>query len=63
MHSKTYESGEIILSPGEQTKDLVLLQDGVIEVSTSFEHHDFVLDRLYRGSVLNFRTFFVGDPV
>ena len=33
----------------------------MIEVSTTFEGHEFVIDRLFRGSVINYRTFFMEE--
>jgi hypothetical protein len=33
----------------------------MIEVSTTFEGYEFVIDRLFRGSVINYRTFFMEE--
>jgi CRP-like cAMP-binding protein len=37
------------------------MEDGVVELYTSFEGNEFVLERLYRGSSMNYRAFFMED--
>jgi signal-transduction protein with cAMP-binding, CBS, and nucleotidyltransferase domain len=56
-----YPKGTILQSPGEDASSLFFLQKGIIEVSTRFEGLDFVIERLFRGSVLNYRTFFMEE--
>lgn len=61
METETMPAGSLLFEPGDETKEMLLIQDGVIEVYTSFENHTFVIERLYRGSILNFRNFYLGD--
>lgn len=35
--------------------------DGVIEIYTTTEGHEFVLEKLFRGSIINYRTFYMPD--
>lgn len=58
---KAYIKGEILQKPGEDASSLFFLQKGIIEVSTKFEGLDFVIERLFRGSCLNYRTFFMEE--
>lgn len=39
----------------------MFVEDGCIEVYTMSDGNEFVIDRLYRGSCLNQRTFFMED--
>ena len=52
------EKGEIIQNVGEDADTMFLVLNGMIELYTYFENHIFVLERLWRGSVMNYRTFF-----
>lgn len=50
--------GDILQKRGDDANELYFLQSGIIEVYTKFEGKEFVLERLFRGSVINYRTFF-----
>lgn len=39
----------------------MFLENGVVEVNTEFEQNEFALERLYPGSVINQRAFFMQD--
>jgi CRP-like cAMP-binding protein len=47
------------MKPGDDATSLLFLQSGVIEVYTILEGQEFILERLFRGSVINYRTFFM----
>ena len=60
MKSRKYHRGFEILKPGDDTTSLFFLQDGLIEIFTKTESgDDFVLEKLFPGSVINYRTFFL----
>lgn len=61
MEAKMYEKGQIILKELDSINSLCFLQKGMIEVYTEFEGNDFILDRLYQGSCINHRSFFIED--
>jgi CRP-like cAMP-binding protein len=61
LQGNTYEAGEIFSTPGDAATSLFLLQEGVIDVYTSFEKYEFSLVKLFKGSILNYRTFFMFD--
>jgi uncharacterized protein YrzB (UPF0473 family) len=53
------EKGEIIQNVGENANsNMYIILNGMVELFTHFEEHPFVLERLWRGSVINYRTFF-----
>jgi len=37
------------------------LESGIIEVYTEFEGSEFVIERLFKGSIVNYRTFFMEE--
>lgn len=43
--------------------NLIIVESGCVEAFTTFEGNEFVLDRLYSGSIINFRSFFMEDYV
>ena len=46
---------------GDDADELYFLQSGIIEVYTEFEGKEFVIERLFRGSIINYRTFFMEE--
>ena len=58
LSTRTYPKNFIFQKPKEAEDNLYLLQKGVIEVYTISEGREFILDRLYRGSVVGHITFF-----
>ena len=54
-----FQRDEILQEPGEDATCLYFLQDGVIEIFTTFEGNEFILEKLFRGSIVNYRTFFM----
>jgi signal-transduction protein with cAMP-binding, CBS, and nucleotidyltransferase domain len=56
--TEKYAKNDILQEPGGDANHLLFLQSGIIEISTSFEGQEFVIERLFRGSIVNFRTFF-----
>jgi CRP-like cAMP-binding protein len=61
LKGKKFNKGEILQAPGDNATSLFFLQDGVIEVYTHSESSEFVLEKLFRGSIINHRTFFKAD--
>jgi CRP-like cAMP-binding protein len=49
------EKGQALLRVGSNAEEILLVERGCIEVSTYFDGNKFVLDRLYPGSIINFR--------
>ena len=56
-----YERGTIILKEQEVVKTVMFIEHGMVEVYTEFEGNEFLIDRLYEGSVINYRTFLMDD--
>ena len=48
------------MKPGDDANSLYFIQDGLVEIYTMSETgEDFVLEKLFPGSVINYRTFFL----
>ena len=41
----------------------MFVESGMIEVYTELEGHEFIIERLYSGSVINYRSFFMEDII
>ena len=61
LNTQRFQKDEILQQVGDDATSLFFLQSGIIEVSTIFEGQEFVLERLFRGSILNYRTFFMEE--
>lgn len=59
LRKKFYNKHDIIQNPGDDASTLLFIQAGCIEIYTMCEGHFFLLERLFRGSCINFRTFFM----
>ena len=55
------KKGEILQRAGADADELYFLESGIIEVYTVFDDKDFVIERLFKGSIINYRTFFVEE--
>ena len=62
MEVINYQVGDILQKPGDVASTLLFVQDGVVEVYAEFDDHQpFVIERLFRGSMINYRTWFMED--
>lgn len=44
-------------------ESLIFIEEGCLEVYTHFEANEFILERLYRGSALNYRAYWLKDSM
>mmetsp|Transcript_19123 Transcript_19123/g.13717 ORF Transcript_19123/g.13717 Transcript_19123/m.13717 type:complete len:83 (+) Transcript_19123:2169-2417(+) len=58
-----YESGTVVLEQDSNADSLIFIEDGILEVYITLEGHEFILEKLHRGSVINFRAFFMQDTM
>lgn len=58
------EKGQIIFEVGDEANEMFIIQNGMVEIYTTMENGvDFVIERLYRGSVMNHRSFLLLDRI
>lgn len=63
LKPKLYEKDTLVLTDSHQANSIFFIEDGEMEVFTYFEGHEFLVDRLQRGSILNYRSFFLQDTL
>lgn len=57
-----YEEGQVILKQGDSPL-MLIVSSGCLEVFTYFEGQEFVLAKLPPGSILNYRSLFLQEPM
>lgn len=61
LQTQKRQKGEQLQIAGEDADELYFLESGIIEVYTEFEGSEFVIERLFKGSIVNYRTFFMEE--
>jgi CRP-like cAMP-binding protein len=61
MDLKHYNEGDELQKPGDKARSLYFIQDGIVEISALFDDNQFVIERLHRGSIINYRNWFMDD--
>jgi len=61
LQGQKYLKGEILQDAGDNAVNLFLLQDGVIEIVINSDGTEFVVEKLFRGSIINYRNFFLEE--
>jgi CRP-like cAMP-binding protein len=54
-----YPEGSTILKSFDQCNSIMLLECGELEVYTEFDSHEFVLEKLHPGTVINYREYMI----
>ena len=59
-----HEKGSSILRIDEESDRMIIIQNGMVEMHTAMDNGvDFVIERLYRGSVINSKSFILRDKI
>lgn len=64
MHSfkkSMYKANHQVFKEDQNADNFTIVYEGTLEFYTHFEKVEFILERLYPGSIFNFRTFFMED--
>ena len=56
-----YKANHVLFKQDQNADCLSIVWEGIVEFYTEFEGAEFVIERLYSGSLYNFRTFFMED--
>ena len=59
----TFKAGETVLKEGTHLESILIVEQGSVEVVTECDGHEFVLDRLQQGSIINSRLFFTDECI
>lgn len=58
LQSYKCEKGMILQVPTDEASSMLFIQNGILEVYAEIEKQEFIIERLYKGSIINHRTFF-----
>jgi CRP-like cAMP-binding protein len=61
MDLKHYNEGDELQKAGDKTTKLYFIQDGIVEISCLLDDNQFVIERLHRGSIINYRNWFIDE--
>ena len=59
LRKSFYDKHHLLQKTGDDASTLLFVLDGVVELYTEFEGMFFLLEKLFRGSAINYRTFFM----
>lgn len=59
----TLDPGDVLLYEGDDTNQLFVVEKGLLEMYVELDNHEFVLEYLRPGSVLNHTVVFMTDPM
>jgi len=62
MIRKTYAPGENIIQEGETTRDLFVLNEGIVEISTEDEGGKYILSEIEPPQIFGELSFLTGQP-
>jgi hypothetical protein len=49
------------MKPNEVVDNILFVEYGIVEIYTEFESNEFVIEKLYKGSSINFMSFIIED--
>jgi len=59
-----FEKGSTIFKADDTASAMFIIQNGMVEIYTAMDNGiDFIIERLYRGSVINHRSFLLNDNI
>lgn len=65
MKQKSIENGKFLYKKEECSSEMYVIQSGCVEILHTFDKkkHEFVIERLFRGSVVNHNSFLMNDDM
>lgn len=61
FRQETFEKGSFIFREKDKSNAMFILKSGIVEITCKVEDQDLVIERLYRGSIINHRSFLIAD--
>ena len=61
FQQETFDKNTYIFKEGELSNAMFLVKNGIIEITVKVEGQDLAIERLYRGSMINQRSFLIAD--
>lgn len=58
---ETFDKGAFLFKEKERSNAMFIVKNGIVEILCKIEDMDLVIERLYRGSIINHRSFLLAD--
>ena len=58
---ETFEKGSFLFKEKDKANAVFIIKNGIVEILCKVEIYELVIERLYRGSVINHRSFLIAD--
>ena len=62
MRQEFFLQGQIIQTEGSEADGFMIVANGCVELYTTFEGNEFIIERVFVGGIINARSFLVEDP-
>lgn len=62
MTKRRIEKGDYLIRAGDTTPNIIIIMNGIMDVTCLVNDFEFTVDRLRQGSIINLRTFFLEEP-
>ena len=65
MKKRTYEKDSLLYELDTNSEEMYVIQSGMVEIVHTMDKgkEEFVIERLYRGSVINHNSFLMSDGI
>lgn len=63
MRPLFFEKGHVIAKEMTSADSIYIVANGCLELYTEFEGNEFVIERLYKGTIINQRSFLMEDII
>lgn len=61
FRQETFDKGTILYSEKEKSNRMFVVKNGIVEITVKIEGFNLAVERLYRGSVFNHKSFLLSD--
>jgi len=58
LDTRKIQSGTVLMNQGNPISDIYIVEHGIVEVIGQISGREIVLERLFRGSVINYKNVF-----
>lgn len=58
---ETFDKGSFLFKEREISNTMFIVKNGILEIMVKIENQPLVIERLYRGSIVNHRSFLIAD--
>mmetsp|Transcript_10584 Transcript_10584/g.9334 ORF Transcript_10584/g.9334 Transcript_10584/m.9334 type:complete len:84 (+) Transcript_10584:489-740(+) len=64
LNPVNFDKGGLIFKPGDEADTMYIVNSGMVEIYILIDNKvEFIIDRLYRGSVINHQSFLFNDVI